>query len=195
MNTFDKYAGNIIDVSMTDCSYALGVLPQSIIRNTDTALSNGRFVLNGAVPCYGVYPCKDGFISVGALEPKFWIRLCKVLNAKKLSSKGLVRGKEAEAVKEEVTRIFMTKTCAEWKVLLDKSDCCTEVVPKAEDVANLDLIKSRNLDVEVDVKAKGNEQKITVPKTPLNMLHGVEFQRQPGPSKIGEHNHEILSKL
>merc|ERR1712129_206922 len=150
----------------------------------------------GAVPCYGVYQCKDGFVSVGALEPKFWRRLCKeVLSAEHLVSKGLVRGKRADAVREEVTRIFRTKTREEWRVLLDASDCCTEVVPNAEEVGNLELIQSRDLDIAVDVNGKGKTQRIIVPKTPLNMLHGVTFQKGAGPTKIGQHNKEIFSKL
>lgn len=189
--------GNIIDVSMTDCSYALGVIPQAIAQNSSMAVSDGRYVLNGAVPCYNVYECADGFVAVGALEPKFWKRFCvEVMDAAHLVSKGLLMGEAAEPVKNEVTRILKTKTRAEWRTLLAKSDCCVEVVLSAEEAGKSELIRARELDVEVEIEGKnGRRQTIRVPKSPLNMLDGVRFQNAPGPSKIGQHNEEILSKL
>eukprot|EP01084_Bolivina_argentea_P120800 214158_1 len=89
--------GNIIDVSMTDCSYALGVMPQTIVQNTNYLQSGGRNVLCGAVPCYNVYECKDGHISVGANEPKFWKTFClEILNARHLISKQYAQNKQRD---------------------------------------------------------------------------------------------------
>lgn len=190
--------GNIIDVSMTDCSYSLAVIPHAVTKNTNKTLSHGRNVLNGGVPCYNVYRCKDGWISVGSLEPKFWKMLClDILNAKHLVSKGLLMGVHGERVKKEVNEIFMSKTCEEWRPLIEKTDCCVEIIPTLEEAGKARLIQARDLDIKVQIedKRKGKVQTITVPKSPLNMLYGVEFQQKPGPTKIGEHNAEILSKL
>eukprot|EP01084_Bolivina_argentea_P289251 496651_1 len=190
--------GNIIDVSMTDCSYALGIYPQTMVQNTREKMSGGKFYLCGAVPCYNIYECKDGFISVGALEPKFWRSCClEILNAKHLISKGLVMGKLCEKVKGQVTEIFKSKTCKEWEPIIAKSDCCVEVIPLVENVQNDPQLIARDLNIKVNVrnKKKNKSQIITVPKSPLNMLYGVEFQNKPAPAKIGEHNDEILSKL
>merc|ERR1719295_1661311 len=115
---------------MTDCSYSLGVIPQTIAQNSSMPVSDGKYVLNGSVPCYNVYECRDGFISVGALEPKFWRRFClEVLDAKHLVSKGLLMGEAAEPVKEEV-------------------------IPSMEEAGKSELIRSRDLDVEVEIKGK-----------------------------------------
>eukprot|EP01084_Bolivina_argentea_P084394 152641_1 len=190
--------GNIIDVSMTDCSYALGVWPQVMTQNSNTTLSGGKFILCGALPCYSVYECKDGYISVGALEPKFWRACCvEILNAKHLITKGMMSGQKCDKVKQEVTNIFKTKTCEEWKPIIAKSDCCVEVVPSVESVKDDPQLIARDLNVTVNVKnkKKGKSQTITVPKSPLNMLYGVAFQNKPAPTKIGQHNHDILSKL
>lgn len=191
--------GNIIDVSMTDVSYSLSVIPQSIIKNTNYQISNGKYILNGAYPCYNVYRCKDGYISVGSLEPKFWKMLClDILNAPNLVNKGMFMGKSGENIKKEVENIFMNKTCKEWKPIIAKSDCCVEIIPNnIKQVSNSKLIKERDLDIDIPIKHPNNSkvQTITVPKSPLNMLYGVEFQNKSGPSKIGQHNQDILSKL
>src|SRR6266540_6250121 len=37
-------------------------------------------LLTGGVPCYGIYATADGrFLTVGALEPRFWARLCELV--------------------------------------------------------------------------------------------------------------------
>jgi alpha-methylacyl-CoA racemase len=54
-------------VSMTHESYELRVPP----------------TLRGAVACYRIYPTADGrWITIAALEPKFWQRLCELLELK-----------------------------------------------------------------------------------------------------------------
>ena len=37
----------------------------------------GELVLGGRLLCYRVYECADGFVSMGALEPKFWAAFCR----------------------------------------------------------------------------------------------------------------------
>ena len=161
-------------------------------------MSGGRFALCGSVPCYNVYECKDGYISVGSLEPKFWRMCClEILNAKHLVSKGLLSGIAGEKVKAEVNEIFKTKTCKEWEPIIAKSDCCVEIVSLAENVKNDPQLKSRDLNVSVNVEneRKDQSQMLTLPKSPLNMLYGVQIQNKAAPAKIGQHNDEILSKL
>ena len=190
--------GNYIDVSMTDCSYSLGAMPQAIMKNSNYSVSNGKYILNGAVPCYNVYKCKDGFISVGSLEPKFWKKLClEILKAPHLKNYGLMTGDAGDKIKKEVTKIFMRKTCKEWMPIIKASDACCEVIPNDIKQVSKQLISERGLDIKVRIKNEKNNktQTIFVPKSPLNMLYGVEFQTKGAPTKIGQHNDEILSKL
>ena len=37
----------------------------------------GELVLGGRLLCYRPYPCADGWVSMGALEPKFWAAFCR----------------------------------------------------------------------------------------------------------------------
>ena len=37
----------------------------------------GQEMLNGGVACYLPYECADGWVSCGALEPKFWQAFCR----------------------------------------------------------------------------------------------------------------------
>ena len=216
--------GNIIDVSMTDVSYAMGIMPQSTAsyelmnrqknkqnnennknnknkkNENDYIISKGNYVLVGKCPCYEVYKCKDGFISVGALEPKFWKLFCLgVLKRKDFIVKQFDSGIEGEKTKKEIENILLTKTMDEWNVILKNVDCCVECVPLSENISNNDeQLRTRNLNVSIKIdgkgKKKGESEVFSVPKSPFNMLYGTQFQDKPAP-QLGQHNQELLSKL
>jgi crotonobetainyl-CoA:carnitine CoA-transferase CaiB-like acyl-CoA transferase len=63
--------------------------------------------LGGGVPFYNIYPTRDGWLAVGALEPQFWARLQSVLSTK-------------EGTYEELRAIFLTRTAAEWERLAEE---------------------------------------------------------------------------
>ena len=79
-------------------------------------------------PCYEVYRTSDGFISVGALEPKFWSSLCTSLNRPDLIEKQFPDGaKEIQHVKDELQTELIKRTNEEWKVFFKNKDCCVEI--------------------------------------------------------------------
>ncbi len=72
--------GQKIDVSMMD-----GILPLLTLQLAQYWGSRGNeeFInfLDGSFPFYGVYECADGkYVSLGALEPKFWAGFCQMAN-------------------------------------------------------------------------------------------------------------------
>jgi len=74
--------------------------------------------LTGRLACYRIYECADGrYLTVAALEPKFWQRLCELLERPDL----LPRANDAHAELEE---IFRTRVLDEWLRLFDGEDVC-----------------------------------------------------------------------
>ncbi|HSW12542.1 MAG TPA: CaiB/BaiF CoA-transferase family protein [Solimonas sp.] len=72
--------GSYVDVSMTDGALALQPIALAALRAEGRAPVRGAALLTGALPNYTVYRCRDGrYLAVGALEPKFFIGLLKVL--------------------------------------------------------------------------------------------------------------------
>ncbi|MEQ1438943.1 CaiB/BaiF CoA-transferase family protein [Fontimonas sp. SYSU GA230001] len=72
--------GTMVDVSMTDGSLALQVLALSTLRGEGQPPKRGADLLTGALPNYTFYRCRDGrYLAVGALEPKFFLKLLGVL--------------------------------------------------------------------------------------------------------------------
>jgi alpha-methylacyl-CoA racemase len=72
--------------------------------------------LTGQLACYRIYACADGrFLTVAALEPKFWRRLCELLDRPDL----LPRQNDAHA---ELETIFRTRSLSEWLGVFDGED-------------------------------------------------------------------------
>jgi crotonobetainyl-CoA:carnitine CoA-transferase CaiB-like acyl-CoA transferase len=82
--------------------------------------------LTGALASYRIYECADGrFLTVAALEPKFWRRLCDLLDRPNL-------GTDAHAELEE---IFRGRALDEWLRLFDGEDVCVGPVWTLDEAA------------------------------------------------------------
>jgi crotonobetainyl-CoA:carnitine CoA-transferase CaiB-like acyl-CoA transferase len=60
--------------------------------------------LGGAAPFYNIYPTRDGWLAVAALEPQFWAKLQEVLALE-------------QGTYEELKAIFAQRSAVEWERL------------------------------------------------------------------------------
>lgn len=80
--------------------------------------------LTGALACYRLYATADGrHLTVGALEPKFFARLCVVLGRPELVARQYDPD-EQEGLARELAEEFARRPLAEWLELLDGEDVC-----------------------------------------------------------------------
>ena len=78
-------------------------------------------LLTGGLACYRIYPTADGrHLTVAALEPKFFARLCELINRPGLAERQW--GPDQEPLAEELARTFVTKPLAAWLELFDGED-------------------------------------------------------------------------
>ena len=68
--------GQFVDVSMTDGAQSWLAMVAGQFLCDGNLPTRGTGMLNGGVACYLPYECSDGWVSVGALEPKFWQAFC-----------------------------------------------------------------------------------------------------------------------
>jgi len=89
-------------------------------------------LLTGGVACYAIYETADArFLTVGALEPKFWARLCELLEQPGLAER------QWEQRLPELEQLFRTRSLASWLELLDGEDVCVGPVATIEEAAAL----------------------------------------------------------
>ena len=103
-------------------------------------------MLTGGLACYRVYATADGrSLTLGALEPKFFARLCEVLERPDLAERQY--DAEQEPLALELATMFATRSLAEWLTLFEHEDVCVgPVATRAEAAADLGLEPSARED-------------------------------------------------
>src|SRR5262245_26992081 len=80
-------------------------------------------MLSGALACYRVYECADGrLLTVGALEQKFFARLCELIDRGDLAPRQYEADQEALA--RELAAVLATRPLAEWLAHFGDEDVC-----------------------------------------------------------------------
>jgi alpha-methylacyl-CoA racemase len=91
-------------------------------------------LLTGGPPCYAMYATAEGrWLTVAALEPKFWRRLCELLGRG-----DLVERQWDPEVSRELEAVFCSRSLADWLELLGGEEVCVgPVLTLAEAAAEL----------------------------------------------------------
>lgn len=80
-------------------------------------------VLTDGFACYRMYATADArHLTVGALEPKFFARLCECVGRPELAERQF--GADQDALGDELASVFATRTLSEWLALFDGEDVC-----------------------------------------------------------------------
>jgi alpha-methylacyl-CoA racemase len=87
-------------------------------------------LLTGGVACYRIYDTADRrFLTVAALEVKFWQRLCELLDLPELVER------QWEPRLPALERVIASRSLAEWLELFDGEDVCVGPVATLEEAA------------------------------------------------------------
>jgi alpha-methylacyl-CoA racemase len=118
--------GQFVDVSMTDGALAWLAMDAARHLADGVVPARGRTPLAGGLICYRPYRCTDGWVTLGALEPKFWAAWCDGVGRPELVERQFdAVGSDTH---REVEAIFAERTRAEWEAFNDEHDCCVEPV-------------------------------------------------------------------
>ncbi len=91
-------------------------------------------MLTGALACYRIYETADGrHITVGALEQKFFERLCAVLGRPELTERQY--DSDQESLAAELSAVFSTRRLGEWLELFEDEDVCVGPVATLAEAA------------------------------------------------------------
>jgi crotonobetainyl-CoA:carnitine CoA-transferase CaiB-like acyl-CoA transferase len=179
--------GQLVDVSMSDG--ALSWLAMVAARHfcEERTPHRGELELAGSLVCYRPYACSDGWVTLGALEPKFWQAWCRGVGREDLIERQFeAPGSEAHA---EVERVFMERTRAEWQEFASQHDCCLEPVLDLDEALDSELVRAREMVVELD--QPGAERPVRQVGVPVKLGRTPGGPQGPGPA-LGEHTREVL---
>jgi alpha-methylacyl-CoA racemase len=181
--------GQLVDVSMFDGSLSwLAMVAAKYLCDGETP-RRGDLELAGRLICYRPYACRDGWVTLGALEPKFWQAWCRGVGREDLIDKQFER--PSSAAHAEVERIFLERTRAEWDEFAARHDCCLEPVLDLDEALDSELVRAREMVVELDQPGADGVRLLGVP-VKLSRTPGAPAG--PGPA-LGEHTREVLAGL
>jgi crotonobetainyl-CoA:carnitine CoA-transferase CaiB-like acyl-CoA transferase len=186
--------GRYVDVSMVDG--ALGLLPL-LASNTLAGVAEPQpdeFYLSGALPGYNVYETADGrYVTLGALEPKFWVEFCRRVGRDDLIPRHIPTGVEDRAATmAELATLFKTKTRDEWTAELGDADVCLGPVNTLAEALVDPQVQARGVAFAADYGA-GDAQARALRTTPL--LSDAPVEVRLGMPKLGEHTAAALAQV
>jgi crotonobetainyl-CoA:carnitine CoA-transferase CaiB-like acyl-CoA transferase len=80
-------------------------------------------MLTGGLACYRIYATTDDrFVTVGALEPKFFMRLCELIGRPELAERQY--DDDQEALGAELSAIFAERSLTGWLEHFGDEDVC-----------------------------------------------------------------------
>jgi alpha-methylacyl-CoA racemase len=81
-------------------------------------------MLTGGLACYRLYETADGrWLTIAALEPKFWSRLCVLLGRDDLTPRQF--DEDQDALASELADLFRARSLTDWLALFEGEDVMT----------------------------------------------------------------------
>ena len=146
----------------------------------------GANMLDGGSHFYDTYETEDGrYVAIGSIEPQFYALL---LEKTGLADAALPEQMDKDAwpaMKERLTAIFRTRTCAEWCAIMEGSDVCFAPVLSVAEAPRHPHAVARGAYVEIG----GVPQPAPAPR----------FSRTPPAARVaprrGEHTDQVLAEV
>jgi len=175
--------GQLVDVSMARGAQSWLALVAARFFADGAVPRRGQLELAGGLACYRAYACADGWVTLGALEPKFWRALCAGLGRDDLLDRHL-----DPTVAGELERVFAARTRAAWAAFDDAHGCCLEPV------LDLDEALARSPEAVVEIDQPGVAAPVRLLGPPVRMSRTPADGTRPAPG-LGADTDAVLAAL
>jgi crotonobetainyl-CoA:carnitine CoA-transferase CaiB-like acyl-CoA transferase len=183
--------GQYIDISMTDGM--VGFLPMALYFQQLTGKDPRRsdVPLSHRYACYNTYETADGrFLSIGAVENRFWKRLCDHLDVPQYATLQYDDSRRKEIL-DFIRSTFKKKTLDEWSDELADLEICWGRVQTFSEILEDPLFREREMFLELE--GKGGEKQVAI-GVPVKLSDTPGSVRRAGVD-FGESTPTILKEL
>lgn len=135
--------GRYLDVAVIDGVLSMMSLYVDKYLATGQEVSAGSDLLTGRYAWYGIYMTRDErFISVGAIEPRFYANLCRLLELEEFAD-DQYRDERQNSLRAALAKRFREKDRDEWTACLAPLDTCVAPVLSVSEVTNDPHLQAR----------------------------------------------------
>ena len=140
-----------------------------------------------------MYQTSEGlYLAVGALEKKFWEKLCDAVNRKDLKKFHWTnKNMKSTYARNELEKIFLEHSQKFWVDFFEQFDCCVTPVLSLDRALEDEQIKARDMVLNSEHPLTGATLQFSSPASISDFHTTVDH---PAP-KQGEHTQQILSEL
>ena len=178
--------GTWIDSSLTE---AVALLPNLITGDLlagGTAENRGHGHFGGAFASYAIYALEDGYVAVGALEPRFWVVVCETLGVPEF---GPLQhdAEEQPRIRMALQKRFSSMSRADVERLFAGRDACVTLIDSYEQVLASDHSRERGFVVDDD--------NLPMPVLAAPFMFDGSRPDSPVPApRQGQHTVEVLAE-
>ena len=184
--------GQLVETSLLESALSFGVYEAAHVAATGTTPPRLGQAHRGSSP-YQVFPTADGWITLGAAQDNFWLRLCDLLGVPELrgdarfqSNGDRVRNNDALVAILEAH--FRTKSSAHWLAALEAAGIPSGPVLEFDQAMADPHVVARGMAVETAHPAAGTVKTLGIP---VKLSETPGELRRPAP-RLGEHTAEVL---
>jgi alpha-methylacyl-CoA racemase len=178
--------GQVVDAAMVDGAASLASIFYGMTASGRWSNQRGDNLLDGGAPFYDTYETADGkYVSIGALEPKFFAEMAERIGLDARFIRGQHDRKLWPEMRAEMTRLLRGKTRDAWCKLLEGSDACFAPVLSIEEAPQHPHAQARKAFIDV----AGVVQPGPAPRFDRSTAEAV----RPAPA-TGAHTDEVLAE-
>ncbi len=178
--------GQVVDAAMVDGAASLASIFYGMTASGRWSSQRGDNLLDGGAPFYDTYETADGkYVSIGALEPKFFAEMAERIGLDTRFIKGQNDRKLWPEMRAEMTRLLRGKTRDQWSTVLEGTDACFAPVLTIEEAPQHPHAKARGAFIDV----AGVVQPGPAPRFDRSTHDAV----RPAPA-TGAHTDEVLAE-
>ena len=169
--------GQVVDSAMVDGAATLMAMFFSMQGAGVFKMERGTNLLDGGAHFYGTYETGDGkYIAVGSIEPQFYALLLEKTGVDADVFSAQMDQARWSEYKEQLTRVFKTKTRDEWCQIMEGSDVCFAPVLALDEVHDHPHHQARASFIELD----GMKQPAPAPRFSRSEVAVAHGSRMPG---------------
>src|SRR6266576_3073161 len=176
--------GQVIDCSMVEGSASLMMMMYGALASGAWNEERGANRTDGGAHYYHVYETRDGeHVAIGAIEPQFYALLLKHAGLEGQDLPPQTDRAYWPEMQQRLTRIFKTKTRAEWVEIMQQTDICFAPVLRMSEA----LTHPHNVERGSFIEIEGLPHPAPAPR-----FLGTPTRVQCPPARVGEHTDQIL---